>query len=148
MERSAQSSTCARWRRSRELPRLAVARRVERPIAKRFPRFIEELKRLLKQSRRGCALRYAGLQDVETRAVPMDGRERSRSIGVGELELVAFDLVEHVPRVVRDLRVSLEELPRRVDDRALHVDAPVVLTRVALAALLLALLGSRGVQLF
>ena len=80
--------------------------------------------------------------------MPVDRGERMGSIGIGQLESMAFNQVRHIPRVVGNLGVPLKELPRRVDDRSLHITSPVVLASVAFSPILLALLGSRCVYFF
>src|SRR5207247_10250457 len=70
------------------------------------------------------------------------------AICVAELHPLSFDQVRDIPREMGNLGVPLKELPRRVDDRTLHIRPPVVLTGVALSPVLPALLGSRRVYFF
>ena len=70
------------------------------------------------------------------------------SIGVGELESMSFYQIRNVPSVMGNFAVPLKELPRRVDDRSLHITPPAVSASVALSALLLAFLSSRCVNFF
>src|SRR5947207_8769864 len=141
-------SSGARRRRGREPPFLPISGRVISSIANRLPLFIKELQGLLKQPRRWCARRHGRLEDVETGAMPVDRREGTRSIGVGELQPMSLDHVRDIPRVMGNLGIPLKEFPRCVDNRSLHINPPVVLTRVALSPVLPALLDSRGVYSF
>src|SRR5688572_333376 len=80
--------------------------------------------------------------------MPVDRREGTGAIGIEELQAMSFDQVRDIPPVVGHLRVPLKELPRRVDDRPLHIAPPAVITGVALSPILPALLDSRGVYFF
>src|SRR5687767_8673237 len=93
------SSGARRWRR-RESPFPRVSGGVVRLIAKRLPRFIKKLKRLLKQPRRRRTLRHGGLQDVQPGPMPVDRGEGPGSLGVEELQLMSFNPVRGIPRVV------------------------------------------------
>ena len=75
----------------------------------------------------------------------MDGREGPGCIRIEELELSSFDQVRHVPRITGNFRVSLKELPRRVDNRSLDIGTPVVHAFVAFSAPLLTLFRNRRV---
>src|SRR5207249_2571360 len=86
------------------------------------------------------------LQDIQTGPMPVNRGEGSGSVGIGELEPLSFDIVRDGPRVIGHLGVSLNEFPRGVNDRALHIPSPAVLTGVALSSILPALLDSRGVN--
>src|SRR5205807_6824762 len=86
-------------------------------IANAFSLVIQKLKRLLKEPGRRRSFRNCRLENIKTRVMPVDRREGTRSIGIEELELGSLDQVGHVPGVTRNFRVSLKELPSRVDDR-------------------------------
>src|SRR5438046_2281691 len=89
------------------------------PIANRLPLYIKEVQGLLKQPRRWCTRRHGRLEDVETGAMPVDRREGTRSIGVGELQPMSLDHVRDIPRVMGNLGIPLKEFPRCVDNRSL-----------------------------
>jgi len=81
---------------------------------------------LLKEAGLRISRRHGALEDIEFVFVHVDRGEGARLVlVVREMELVAFDEVDVVPQQVRHLRVSLHELPRRVDERAGQVRFPV-----------------------
>src|SRR6266850_1755781 len=99
---------------------------VDELIAQPDPVLVEPSERLLKQARLRVPRRHGCLGDIELVPVHVDPCERTGLVGVvGELQLMAFDHVDVVPDVRRQLRVPLHELPRRVDDRAPHIVLPV-----------------------
>src|SRR5262245_59623464 len=91
---STAAAECCR-RRCRELPRIRVAGGIERAIANRPALGVGELQRLLEQPRRRRARRNRGFENIETRPMTMDFRERAGSVGVRQLETMAFDLIHH-----------------------------------------------------
>src|SRR5262249_10908202 len=137
----------ARWRRSWKLPLLAVTCVVNISIANRFPFFIDEHQRLLKQTRRRSSFGHGTLENIKSRSVHVNGSEGARSVGIQQLEPMARDLIGVCIFIIRDLRVPLDKLPRRMHDRSLHITRPGASAFIAFSACFFALLGSRSVDL-
>src|ERR687898_2558527 len=87
--------------------------RVDRLISDLVPILVEELEGLLKQSWRRRTLGHGALKDVETVFVHMNCGVCTRTILICELQLMPLNQVRIVVREMRDLGVSLQEIPCR-----------------------------------
>jgi hypothetical protein len=99
--------------------------------------FVKKTERLLEQAGLLRALGHRRVQDVQPVVVQVNRRECPRFIGVGELQLMPFDEIDVVPRVVGDLRARLlpVQLRGRVLNRPHRVDVGVHHPRVGLVLL-------------
>src|SRR6267142_5663686 len=83
---------------------------------------VDPPERLVEEAGLGIALWHRPLEDVEPVLPHCDKCHRPRLVGaIGQVDLVAFDQILPVPEIVRDRRVALDELERRVDERAANV---------------------------
>jgi hypothetical protein len=93
---------------------------VQRPIPDVVVGVVDPAERLLEESgRRGP------FDDVELLILYVDGGHRARSVAIRQMQLVPADAVVGVPVQLRYLRIALEELPRRMHDCAVKIEAPV-----------------------
>src|SRR6185436_14437122 len=90
--------------------RVGVDRVVPNPDAV----LVDESHRLLEERGRGRRRGHRRFEDVETVLVHQQLRERARLVRVGELDAAGLDAVRVPVGEVGDLRVLLEEIPRRV----------------------------------
>jgi hypothetical protein len=78
--------------------------------------------RLVEEAGLRISLRHRPLEDVQLVLAHCDERHRPRLIGVvGQMDLVTFDEILPVPQVMRDRRVTLDELERRIHKRPADV---------------------------
>src|SRR5258705_1842387 len=83
---------------------------------------VDPPERLVEEAGLGIALWHRPLEDVEPLHTHRHKRYGPRLVSaIGQVDLVAFDEIVPVPEVVRDRRVALHELERRVDERAANV---------------------------
>ena len=124
-------STIGTWMQTVALPWLALQLThdgflVGLVLAAQFlPVLVNPPERLLEERRLRIPWRHGPLDDVQLPIVQVERRHRARSVAVCEMHQVTANAVTRIPCQLRHLRVALDELPRRVEQRALVIEAPV-----------------------
>jgi len=98
---------------------------IQRLIADAVALLVNPAKRLLEQARLGVARRYCRFSNVEPVDVHADRHERSRLVGVGQLQHVPLDEIDARPNEFREDGIALQELPRGIHERAGIIRFPI-----------------------
>src|SRR6267142_1996560 len=98
---------------------------IQRLVAQLLAVLVEPPERLLEEQRLRIPCGNGPLDDVELLIVHVERGHRARSVAVRQMHQVTADSIRGNPRQLRHLRVALEELRRRMDERALVVEPPV-----------------------